>query len=559
VSTLHRKGRALLGIDINATEIRLVEVQGPWPNPEIIRADRIPTPQGAIQGDEIVRPDLVGKSLSALLATMGTHTRAAVIGVPSNRVSTRVLDIPHVPEEEILSVVKGEILHQRILPTADGEFDYLSLQTGDLRRQARPRLLLMAAESRYLVGAAAAAELADLRLVALEPGLPAMYRAATPTSYSRSPSLCLMIGSTVSEVAIMDQGPIRLYRRIDIGASQFLGDLSNLSEVDTSGVEDQILEEEARTEQQKPKPRSLTDDPDESAAAEVLAAQTRPRPAMDASDATPARILLVELQRSMDYYHREYPEAPSVNSIVVACGSHELSPFIAWLSDALHIATVPAQLTTVAQIDDAGLRSMLDGPDGFRYLRAAGLAMRGLDQLPSEIPAFDLMRHDPDEAKKPRARNYLSIALAASIVLMLASTVNVMHKVHVSQEAEARLQSALGEAAGLSSYRGIAVKDLKLQHGIRDAIHPSPTTVTQLTDAVAAAIPPECAVADLSIDTQGNVNLQGSADADMALVQMLEALRKQPEFTRVSLDHLDRTSSQTDSGCLTYQISMKTK
>ena len=291
----------------------------------------------------------------------------------------------------------------------------------------------------------------------------------------------------------------------------------------------------------------------------MIAAQAHPRASLDAVEATPARLLLVELQRSMDYYHREYPEAPSVNSIVVACGSQELSPFISWLSDALHIATVPASLTAVAQIEDAGLHATLDGSDGFRYLRAAGLAMRGLDQLPSEIPAFDLMRHDPDEAKKPRARNYLSMALVASIVLMLLSTLNVVHKVHVTQEAQAALQIARSESATLSSYRGMPLKELKVQHMIRDAIHPPVYTVTRLADAVAMCIPQDSAVADFSVDNQGLVIIQGNAGAETAIVQLLDTLRQQPEFTRVSLDHLDRTTSLTDSGTLAYQVSMKTR
>ena len=90
--------------------------------------------------------------MGTLLTRMGTRTRQAIMSIPSGAVTTRVLDIPNMPDAELRAVVQGEIAHQNILINPNGEFDYMRLDTGDLRPQARPRLLLMATEERILDG-----------------------------------------------------------------------------------------------------------------------------------------------------------------------------------------------------------------------------------------------------------------------------------------------------------------------------------------------------------------------------------------------------------------------
>lgn len=540
------KGKPILGIDINANEIRVVEIQGSWPSPEILRADYIATPPGAVVNGEIVHTADVAKSLSTLLVTMGAVTRSAVIGISPTHVATRVLDIPQVPPTEIHSVLQGEIVHQRILPDPNGEFDYLSLETADLRVPARPRLLVMAAESRILATYISVAEQSGIKLLALEPGLIAMYRAAAPISKASSPSLYLMIGSTVSEVAIVENGPIRLYRRIDIGSTQVLPDLAVLTAAgaapDAAPLDVEAAEPGIRLD--------LAGDavPEETPSGVYE---------MEPSDSSPAKGLLTELQRSMDYYHREYPEAPTVTNIVVACCAKEIKPFVSWLSSGIHVPATTASVASYATIADSTLKSTFDGVDSSRYLRAVGLAMRGLDQVPTQVPKFDLLRHDKDESKKPGARTHLTIALAASILLMLGACLNVFRLTKGVTEANNNLYHATQEAKRLHTYRGMPIDEVRTQESILDIVRTPGVPLPELIDAVAISLPAAAAVSDMSTDATGGLNISGDAAADTDIIQFLDSLRQQPQFARVSLDRLDRTSVTPASSVVRYQISLK--
>ena len=525
-----KTGRSILGIEINASEIRVVEMEGVWPDPRILRADVVPTPLDAMNGDEICRPDLVGRALGTLLTRMGARTRNAVMSIPSGAVTTRVLDIPNIPEAELLAVVQGEIAHQNILPNPQGEFDYMRLDTGDLRPQARPRLLLMAAEERILDGYFQVAAQAGLNLQGLEPGLVAMYRAASALTYSRPPCLCLMVGTSVSEVAIMDSGPIRVYRRIDLGSRQILSELAALPKANIA------------SDPETAEPLPVRFNLDGSQAEEEAKPRTAGRIASDISDNTAVNSLTVELQRSLDYYQREYPDAPPVNSIVIVTSQPELEPLAAWLSEKLHIgasvATIPASAAT-----DLALRSRLDEPTALRFLRASGLAMQTLEKLPAGLPQFNLLGKRKTARTKSAASGRMAFALAFSILVLLLGSLNMFRVGQQANHMDHELEHATEDRQELSSYHGLPLDEVRRQKEILNVLLPVGEPLPAVVDAMAGAVPPDADLAEISRDKPGLLSLSGETSTDTVLVQFLDSLRQLPSCVKVSLDSLTRNSA----------------
>ena len=451
-----KKGRSILGIEINATEIRVVEMEGSWPNPRVLRADLVPTPPESMDGDEICRPELIGRALGTLLSRMGARTRNAVMSIPSSAVATRILDIPNIPEAELLAVVQGEITHQNILPNPDGEFDYMRLDTGDLRPQARPRLLLMAAEERVLTGYRQAAAQAGLNLIGMEPGLVALYRAASALSYSNPPCLCLMVGSTVSELAIMDQGPIRVYRHLDLGSRQILSELNAMPPI----------QDAPDTSAGQPVRFNLDGSPAE-ASNETWGSG---RIASDISDNTAVNSLMIELQRSLDYYKREYPEAAAVNSIVIVTGLSELEPLAAWLSQKLHISAVVATIPASAATDLA-LRSRLDEPTALRFLRASGLAMQALENLPLGLPQFNLLGNKKENRTRT-VSGRMTFALALSILVLMGGSINMFRVGQQANHVDHELEHAMEDRQQLRTYRGLPLEEVRRQKDLLNILLP---------------------------------------------------------------------------------------
>jgi type IV pilus assembly protein PilM len=538
-----KKGRSILGIEINTDEIHVVEMEGVWPNPRILRADMVPTPLDSMNGDEISRPDLVGRALGTLLNRMGVRTRTAVLSIPSGAVTTRILDIPHIPEAELEAVVQNEIAHQNILPNPNGEFDYMRLDTGDLRPQARPRLLLMAAEERVLDGYHQAAAQAGLNLIGLEPGLVAMYRAASALSYSRPPCLCLMVGTSVSEVAIMDKGPIRVYRRLDLGSRHILSELEALP---------------------KPVPTASDVAPttrynlDGSVAEEESSPWNSGRIASDISDNTAVNSLTVELQRSLEYYQREYPDARPIHSIVIVTGQAELEPLAVWLSEKLHItatvATMPASAAT-----DLALRSRLDEPTALRFLRASGLAMQTLENLPAGLPQFNLISKKKAYRSAGAAGGRMTFALAFSILILVLGSFNMFRVSRQAGRVDQALNRALEDRQNLSSYHGMPLDQVRRQKEILNVLLPVGEPLPTVVDAMAGAVPPDASLAEISREKPGLLSLSGETSNDTVLVQFLDSLRRLPSCVKVSLDSLNRSPNASGnavnkSDVLHYQI-----
>src|SRR6185369_10865983 len=101
------------------------------------------------------------------------------------------------------------------------------------------------------------------------------------------------------------------------------------------------------------------------------------------------RILVTEIQRSLDFYRREHPDAPPVSRLVLSTNDPGLGEFGGWLSEALGLDSViagsPASAGGNVQPGD------LVPPKGLMYLGASCLALRMATALPATVPQITLV------------------------------------------------------------------------------------------------------------------------------------------------------------------------
>ena len=114
---------SFLGIEINASEIHIAEVQGAWPDVQVVRVYHAPTPPGVVEGGRILDPAGLGQCLRGLLRVMGAATRDAVMGLPTRALLTRSLDFPTLPDAEMRAIIAGELAHHHALGEADDTFE----------------------------------------------------------------------------------------------------------------------------------------------------------------------------------------------------------------------------------------------------------------------------------------------------------------------------------------------------------------------------------------------------------------------------------------------------
>jgi type IV pilus assembly protein PilM len=533
-----KKGRPLLGIDIGPTAITVVEASGTWPKPEIRRIESAPTPVGAIDSGQLVDVDAICNVLRVVIDKLGSKTREAVMGLPAQFVTTRVLDIPTVPASEMAAVIEGEVVHQKIMREPGASFDFIPLQPAGTTSTPNTQVLVMAAEENAISYYRVIAERVGLKLISLEPALSAMFRAASPDVYSHPACLCVTIDATASEISIVDDGKLRLYRRVDTGSDSLLG---------KSGT--RRLETPSRTRPLPPARGGLarfSNDEDED--------DTDDTPEPAGLDGVAASALALEIQRSIDYYRREYPEAARIDTLVAATSVPGLHGFVAWLQNGLGIETRAAQIDS-ASIGSTSLRTQVTPPEGLQYIRAYGLAMRELANVPATVPRLDLLGQQQVERAEAIAQRKLLLAgAAAAAILCYCIFTSITVGMHVRSIAR-DLEASKNDLKNLQQIKAVRIDQLEKQKDLLTRLKLDGLPLPRVTDAVAVTVPAHVGLTDIAVSKVGMVSIAGEAGNDRMLISMLEGLKSSPLLENTSLDSFDSSNQNAARpGLVHFQI-----
>lgn len=526
------KGRPVLGVDINPHEIRVVEMRGNWSHAEVLNVGAISTPPGAMEGDRIVNPDAVADALRGLLHQKGIGARDVVMGLAARSVITRVIDVPRVPEKELRTVIEGEMAHYQILREGAGTFDFMRLEEPEEGTETNPQVLLMAAEDMIVEGYREAAERAGLRLIALEPVLLSMYRATYLQAQMQPTVACLSITYGKAEIAIMDHGQLRLYRRVDTGSDDLLtGRKTNAAAA-------------GRSES------SLLFNQEEEEAPAIKTPQS-----YGAINSSAANNLAIELQRSIEYYRREYPQSGAISHVLLATNDPELEALSAWLTDALSLElTVVAPPTAMAVTPDIGAQLSL--PAGLSYLGAAGLAMQELVGYPKGVPRFDLSSVQRATSIVEHSRRRMTFALAAAVTILLFGVGAAFAIGGQANTLYRELTQQQQQLAARQQEHQAQVSFMQTQQEQLNVLQAQGFPFPRIVDAAASAVDPKAGLTDFSLDQGGRLLLAGDAASEKAIIKTLDGLRTCQYFDNPSLDSFDSNSNSDPKGrTVRFQIS----
>jgi Tfp pilus assembly PilM family ATPase len=424
--------RTVLGIEINPAEIRLVEMRGGNP-PHILKAGTVPMSSKAMDGERIIQVEAVADLIRNLHNRLGCNSKAAVVGMGVQSIVTRVLDIPRVPDSELRFVLEGELAHYQILRAGTGAFDFFRLNAPSPKEEGRPSVLLMAVEERIAQGYRLALERAGLQLLALEPVTVALYRAAFPILQNEPAALCLAITPQRSDLSILDHADIKMYRRIEMGsndvlrgrrtgAGRFPGPLDRDS---GSGT----LEFDLSARQ----PTLLTRDDDDTDELEVgdlptglgRRSGTGPLPPFGEGEGKilpqAAAAFANEVERSLNYYQREFPEATAINRILVPTNDPEIEELCPFLASALKMEVRIVELPTDPNLPPP-VAAQLQAPQGLKYLGALGLAYHALMPDWNQVPRFHLAPGG-QAAVPPVERDRVTQLMIASVCILVGGII----------------------------------------------------------------------------------------------------------------------------------------
>lgn len=223
---LFYKDKHIIGLDISQTSIKVMAV-----NPKqwlvegygSIDLDPIKMQEALSASD----PDntYLADSISTLLHdNIVGHlpSNHACIGVPTGRTFSRTFSLPIAQEKVLADAVEIEVSQYIPVPISSLYIDY---EVIDRTKDAIQ--IIMSAVPRTLVDACiAAAKTADLRPIAVEPGINAVARLLEATEEGHLSTLIIDIGQASTDIAVLDKGAIRVSGGLGVGGNTFTLDIA---------------------------------------------------------------------------------------------------------------------------------------------------------------------------------------------------------------------------------------------------------------------------------------------------------------------------------------------
>lgn len=223
----------VVGLDIGSTAIRAVEVefgsQGParTASPKVVRVAERPLPNGAIRDGEVQEPALVSTLLKQMWRDSKFSTKDVVIGVGSQRVLVRDLEVPAMPLAQIRASLPYQV--QEFLPIAveDAHLDFLPTETGQGQHGPLVKGLLVAATRDTVEANLRAVEMAGLRAMMVDLTAFALTRSIVRGPLMDKTLALVDLGARITTVVVVSRGVPKFVRVLPTGGQDMTDAVSN--------------------------------------------------------------------------------------------------------------------------------------------------------------------------------------------------------------------------------------------------------------------------------------------------------------------------------------------
>jgi len=223
MAKLFYKDKPIIGLDISTTGIKVMSVDTKkW----------LVLGYGSIDLEPLkVKEALEGNS-SYLFDNLQTllkdkiigdlSSKHVVLGVPTARSFSRTFLLPTAEEKTIKDAVEIEVDQYIPIPSSSLYIDYKIIE-----RDKQNLTVLMSAMSKVIIdNCVNAVESSGLQVTLVEPGMNAIGRLLTATEDGQLPTIIVDIGPASSDIAILDNGSIRVTGGIAVGGNTFTLDIA---------------------------------------------------------------------------------------------------------------------------------------------------------------------------------------------------------------------------------------------------------------------------------------------------------------------------------------------
>lgn len=526
-----RKESSVLGIDLHEQEIRVVQLNYRANKPTLGKIGRAPMPEGAVLNGRILHTGPVAVALRLLLNSMGIGTTARVVtGVLGDGTALRTMSVPPVPEHELPGIIAGEVNHYALVHTAGGAYSYLRLQPhyrqsgeqkgpdiGDKREtwldpeaggHENPSVVtVFAVEEDVLFSLRDTIEQANLTVESVEPTQYAMFRSIMVTAGQGATLFAMMISPANTDVAFVNKGVIVGYRRIDIGSR-----LLTLEYTTASGSAG------------APVPTSL----DPSLFGRPAAQPGKASSGDSGLNRLAIESLSLEVQRTLNYYQREFPDANIEDHVYLAVDDVKVEGIAKELTLSLGVQIEPFKPTVGAHDEkDSGSGASALSPI---YAAALGLAHQG-QQVMSRVPRIDLFTKQRIGVQQAETRRNFSgsIIISALAILLAGSLYFMFHKQISGLDAEISATDAT--TANLKNQTSATLEDRHKQQEQYTALRAEGVPLAEIIDGIASSVKPGTGLQAVVITPDLSITVTGQSVNEKLMIDTIQSLQKCPVLT----------------------------
>lgn len=286
-----------IGLDIGSSAVRAVQLeQSRGGTLRLARYGQVALPHGAVVGGDVVEPEAVIDAVRELRRVAKLRGRRVAVGLASQRVTVRQLEMPELPDDELRDAVALQAADQLPMPIEEALIDHLVLDRpgGDGQRRT-VRLLLVAAEQEMVGRLLTAVTGAKLRPVLVDLDAFALVRClSNPDADADGPDagvspappaeLIVDIGATVTKIVVHRGGGPLFVRMVALGGDAATTELQEVLDLDWDEAERAKLAASAAWG------AGAEPDPDDERARVLRSGADR---------------IIAEVRRSLDFFHSQ--------------------------------------------------------------------------------------------------------------------------------------------------------------------------------------------------------------------------------------------------------------
>ena len=220
--------KQLIGLDISTTGIKIMAIDTRrWLVLGYGSIDLEPAKvKESLEGDSTYLAENIQSLIKEKLIGI-LPSNHVVIGLPTTRSYSRTFNMPNNVEKHLKEAVELEVDQYSPVPAST-----LYIDSQIIERTKKEITVLMSAVPRLIVDkCVAAAESAGLRVVLVEPSMNAVARLLTKIEEGNLPSVIVDIGPATTDIAVLDNGAVRVTGGLAIGGNTFTIDIAKRLEV----------------------------------------------------------------------------------------------------------------------------------------------------------------------------------------------------------------------------------------------------------------------------------------------------------------------------------------